>query len=563
MRRLAEGLVLILTLIAGGWIGSRYFFRLDLTSDKRYTLSKGTQKILRQLPQALYVTVYLAGEYPYPIERFRRAVETTLAELKAYAPKPIHYTFVNPAQNPQVLKRLKSLGVQPIPINVRVSQTETRRQYLYPLAVIQSGINEIWVDLIKGNLLPNGQIDLLGAERDLEHKFVAALRQLATYGTKPIVAFLRGHGEYDSGALALLRTELSRFYRVIDISARYGQELPPAKAFLPESLTRGLEGDGIAVLIVAGPDSSFTEREKYEIEQYLFRGGRILWLLDQQRINLSQGSSLSQLRELNLDDLFFRWGWRPGYDLVQDLSCGLIEVIRGYYNGPVWGAEKWPYYPIIYLFADHPIARGIDAVLLRYAGSVDTIAREGVRHTVLAVSSPLSRSVKGTQLLDINLFMKDPPKPESFRGKGYRPVAILSQGRFVSTFLDRAVPVDSFAPKAPRARFLPASALEGKMIYIADGEVGLPAEVQGRSADYLPLDNLAFLLNCVDYLAGEISLTEIRSRDVALHRLNPDVLRRYTLAIQLLNLGAPLLLMILIGLALHFGRRYRYRKSLL
>jgi ABC-2 type transport system permease protein len=91
------------------------------------------------------------------------------------------------------------------------------------------------------------------------------------------------------------------------------------------------------VLIVAGPDSAFTDREKYEIEQYLFRGGRILWLLDQQRINLSESSTLTQLRELNLDDLFFRWGWRPAYDLIQDLSCGFIEVIRGYYNGPLWG----------------------------------------------------------------------------------------------------------------------------------------------------------------------------------------------------------------------------------
>lgn len=561
MRQVVGRLVLFISLMAVGWLSSRYFFRLDLTSDKRYTLSKGTKKLLKQLPQAVYITVYLAGEYPYPVERFRKAVETTLSELKAYAPKPIHYTFVNPAKNPEVLKRFKSMGIQPIPINVRVSQTETRRQYLYPFAIVQSGIQEIWIDLFKGNLFPNGQIDLLGAERDLEHKFAAAFRQLATHGTKPIVAFLRGHGEYDSGALGLLRAELSRFYRVIDISVRYGQELPPAKAFLPESLAHNLKGDGIAVLIVAGPDSSFTEREKYEIEQYLLRGGRILWLVDHQRINLSEGSSLSQLRELNLDDLFFRWGWRPGYDLVQDLSCGVIEVIRGYYNGPIWGAEKWPYYPIIYLFANHPIGRGIDAILLRYAGSVDTLPREGVRHTILAVSSPLSRSVKGTQLLDVNLFMKDPPKPESFRGRGYRPVGVLSEGRFVSTFIERAIPVDSFAPNMPKARFLPASAIEGKMIYIADGELGLPAEVQGRLADYLPLDNLAFLLNCVDYLAGESSLTEVRSRDVALHRLNPDLLRRYTVAIQLLNLVAPLLVMVLIGLALHFGRRFRYRKA--
>jgi gliding-associated putative ABC transporter substrate-binding component GldG len=562
MRKAAETIGVLGLLIGLGWLGSRYFFRLDLTADKRYTLSSGTKKLLRQLPQAVYVTVYLAGDFPYPVERFRRAVETTLAELRAQSPKPFNYVFVNPSKNPQVLQLFKQRGVQPIPLNVRVSQTETRRQYIYPIATVQSGSADIWVDLVKGHVAPNGQIDLLEAEQDVEYKFAAALRQIITYGEKPIVAFLQGHGEYGAAQLALFRNELSKFYRLIEVRVREGQALPPAKAFLPESLALRLQGDGIAVLIVAGPDSAFTDREKYEIEQYLFRGGRILWLLDQQRINLSEGSTMSQIRELNLDDLFFRWGWRPGYDLIQDLSCGFIEVIRGYYNGPLWGAEKWPYYPIIYLFAPHPVARGVDALLLRYAGSVDTLSRPGLRHTILALSSPYSRSVKGTLLIDINLLAKNPPQPEQFKGKGFRPVAVLTEGRFQSIFQERDIPTDSFAPTPPTAKFLPASAVEGKVIWITDGEIALPAEVQGRAADYLPLDNLTFLLNCVDYLAGEISLTEVRSRKVELRRLNPELLRKHTILIQAVNLGGPLLLMILLGLSLYFWRRRRYQKSL-
>ncbi len=562
MKKFLQAAVFITLLIALGWLGNRYFIRLDLTTDKRYTLSQGTKKLLRQLPQAVYVTVYLSGEFPYPIERFRRAVETTLAEFRAQGPQPISYVFVNPSQNPQVIQLFKQKGIQPIPIHVRVSQTETRRQYMYPVASVQCGSAEIWVDLVKGNVSPNGQIDLLEAEQDVEYKFAAALRQIATYGEKPIIAFLQGHGEYGAGELTLFRNELARFYRLLEVRVREGQALAPARAFLPETLAQKLSGDGIAVLIVAGPDSAFTDREKYELEQYLLRGGRILWLLDQQRINLSESSTLTQLRELNLDDLFFRWGWRPGYDLVQDLSCGFIEVIRGYYNGPLWGAEKWPYYPLIYLFASHPTARGVDAVLLRYAGSVDTLPRSGLRHQILAVSSPLSRSVKGTLLLDLNLFSKNPPSPEQFRGKGFRPVAVLTEGRFQSIFQERDQPTDQYAPNPPTARFLPASGVESKVIWITDGEFALPAEVQGRAADYLPLDNLTFLLNCVDYLAGEISLTEVRSRKVEMRRLNPDLLRRYAFVIQVVNLGGPVLLMVLLGLSLYFWRRIRYRKPL-
>ncbi|MCX7979892.1 MAG: Gldg family protein [Bacteroidia bacterium] len=563
MRALLHFLVLLAAVVLVYLIGQRYFVRIDLTAEKRYTLSEGTKALLRRLPQAVYVTVYLEGEFPYPIQRYKRAIETLLAEMRAVAPKPFNYTFVNPSKSPEVLKSFKMRGVQPIPINVRVSQTETRRQYMYPVAVVQCGFQEIWIDLVKGNLYPTGEINLLEAEQEGEYKIAAALRQIAVYGEKPIIGILSGHGEYPLDQMPQLRAELERFYRVLPVRVKEGQALPPAKMFLPESLRQKLQGDGYAAILVIGPDSAFREREKYELEQYLLRGGRLLWLVDYHRINLTESSALTQLRELNLDDLFFRWGWRPGYDLVQDFSCGFIEVIRGYYNGPLWGAEKWLYYPVVYIFPPHPITRTVDAVLYRYAGSVDTLARPGVQHTILALSSPLSRSVKGTQLIDINLTLKNPPSPEAFKGKGFRPMAVLTEGIFESVFQDREPPTDSFAPKPPTARFLPRSGLPGKAILITDGELALPAEVQGRSADYVPLDNLTFLLNCVDYLAGEISLTQVRSRSVQIRRLNPEIVRAHATFIQAFNLGMPIVLMILFGLGLYFWRRNIYKRPLI
>ncbi|MCS7297418.1 MAG: Gldg family protein [Bacteroidia bacterium] len=544
-------------------VGEQYFFRIDLTQEKRYTLSSGTKTLLARLPQAVYVTVYLEGDFPYPIQRYRRAVETMLAEMRAIAPKPFNYTFVNPARHPDLLRLFKARGVQPIPIDVRVSQTETRRQYMYPIAVMRCGQQDIWIDLIKGHLRPTGEIDLLEAEQEIEYKLAAGLRQIAVYGEKPLLGMLTGHGEYTLDKMPQLRAELERFYRILPVSVKRGQALAPAKAYLPETLQKKLQGEGFAALLVIGPESTFTEREKYEIEQYLLRGGRVLWLLDHHRINLSEGSTLTFLRELNLDDLFFRWGWRPAYDLVQDLSCGYIEVVRGTYDGPIWGAEKWIYYPIVYLFPPHPITRTVDAVLYRYAGSVDTISREGVHHTILAMSSPLSRSVKGTQVIDLNLSVKNPPTPESFRGKGFRPMAVLSEGWFVSVFRDREPPTDEYAPLPPSARFLPASGLPGKVLWITDGELALPAEVQGRAADYVPLDNLTFILNCIDYLTGETTLTQVRSRSLQMRRLHPQILRSYSVLIQLLNLCLPLLLMTGFGIGLSLWRRHIYRRSLL
>ncbi|MCS6895613.1 MAG: Gldg family protein [Bacteroidia bacterium] len=562
MKNLLQLLILVAALILLYLLGGRYFLRVDLTEEKRYTLSEGTREILKRMPQSTYVTVYLEGDFPYPIQRYKRAVETMLAEMRAVAPKPFNYTFVNPSKNPQVLRLFKQHGIQPIPINVRVSQTETRRQYMYPVATIHAGQQDIWVDLVKGHFRPTGEIDLLEAEQEVEYKIAAALRQIATHGSKPILGFLSGHGEYSLSQMPQLEAELGKFYRLVPVRVREGQALAPAKAYLPETLQKKLSGDGFAAIVVIGPDSAFTEREKYELEQYLLRGGRLLWLLDHHRINLSEGSALVLLRELNLDDLFFRWGWRPGYDLVQDFSCGYIELIKGYYDGPVWGAEKWLYYPIVYIFPAHPVTRTVDAVLYRYAGSVDTISRPGIKHTILALSSPISRSVKGTQMIDINLTVKNPPNPETFKGKGFRPMAVLSEGRFTSVFVDREPPTDAYAPNPPTARFLPESGLPGKAIFITDGEFALPSEVQGRAADYTPLDNLTFLLNCIDYLTGETTLTQVRSRSVQLRRLNPDIVRRNPLLIQAFNLGLPVVVMVVFGVGLYLWRRHKYRRSL-
>ncbi|MCS7188192.1 MAG: Gldg family protein [Bacteroidia bacterium] len=561
--RASVQVILILGLSVLAYLGGQlYFFRIDLTEDKRYTLSEGTRSLLQHLPQATYITVYLEGDFPYPIQRYKRAIETLLAEMRAISPKPLNFTFVNPAKHPDVIKLFKQRGVQPIPINVRVSQTETRRQYMYPIAVVQCGQQDIWVDLVKGNLRSTGEIDLLEAEQEVEYKIAAALRQITVYGEKPILGLLTRHGEYSLEQMPQLKAELERYYRLLPVSLREGQAIAPAKAYLPDSLRRRLVGEGFAAIIVIGPDSAFTEREKYELEQYLLRGGRILWLLDYHRINLTEGSALTQLRELNIDDLFFRWGWRPAYDLVQDLSCGHIEVIRGYYHGPLWGAEKWLYYPVVYIFPSHPITRTVDAVMYRYASSLDTIFRAGLRHTILAVTSPFSRSVKGTQLIDINLTLKNPPAPEAFKGKGFRPVAVLTEGYFESVFQDREPPTDNYAPKPPTARYLPRSGLVGKAIWITDGEFALPAEVQGRFADYVPLDNLTFILNCIDYLTGEIALTQVRSRSIQLRRLDPAFVRAHALSIQVFNLGLPIFLMIGVGVGFYFWRKHRYAKPL-
>ncbi|MGQ9863267.1 MAG: Gldg family protein [Bacteroidia bacterium] len=549
--------VISLFLVAANVAGQEFFWRWDITPDKRYTLSKATRSLLGALSQPLRVIVYLKGDFPYPIERLRRSVEAFLQEARAYSGAGLDYTFIGPSGNKPLLEKFQKLGLEPIPVNVRVSQTETRRQYIFPYAEVQMGNQSLWIDLTRGSVTPTGQINLLEAEAELEYKWASALRQLITYHDKPILAFLEGNQEYPKSFLRPWIAELEKFYRVISVRLKDGQSLAPSKSVLPDTLKK-LPGEGISVLVIVGPDTAFTEREKYELEQYLLRGGRILWLIDAQRINLSQNTTLTQLRNLNVDDLLFRWGIRLNYDLVQDVSCGTIEVIKGFYNGPIWGAEKWMYFPIAYLYASHPVTRGVDATLWRYASSVDTLPRKRIRHTPLVWSSPLSRSIKGTQVIDLNLALSEPPPIEAFKGKGYRLLGVLSEGYFTSLYEDMPAPTDRFAPQPPTARFLPRSAIEGKVIVFSDAELALPLQVQGQYGEYLPLDNLTLLSNAIDYLAGSTVLTQVKTRKIAVYRLSKAKVQPYVGWIQAVNLVLPTILMGVMGMVGQILRRRRY-----
>ncbi|MCZ2355353.1 MAG: gliding motility-associated ABC transporter substrate-binding protein GldG [Bacteroidia bacterium] len=541
--------LIVAILITLNLISSGFFYRWDLTAERRYSISQVSQQTADSLESVLTVKVYLEGDFPAPLKRFADAVRTTLIELKVYAGSNLQYKFINPGKNPDLMKLFNEHGISPLPVNVRTSEMESSRQYVFPVAVVSYQGKDEYVDLIKGSSFPNGQVDLIRAEQDIEYKLVSAIKRLMT--TEPrIVGLLRGQREFNRNVMAEWIQEMSQFYTILDVRADSGQSIAPSKRFLPDTIAQKLAGRGVDVLVVAQPDTAFSERTKYEIDQYLMRGGRILWIVDQEKVDVSNGPSLSIMRQLNLDDLFFKYGFKINYDLVQDVSCGRLDVIRGFNDGPVWSSEKWLYYPAVYNLPDHPINRNIDGLLLRYVSTIDTIPRNGVKFTPFVFTSAYSRTLNGNVMIDLNKELTNPPPVEVFRYKGNKVVGLQLDGKFESLFAGRTPPVDTKAPNPPTAKFIAQNIFPTEMLVVSDGQIALPEDYRGRPGT-MPLDNKTFLMNCLDLLMGNQAITQIRAKEVSIKQLHKETVVQNKILIQLLNVLFPVILILLFGIARH------------
>ncbi len=566
--KLVRLVILIILLVFLNLLFSNYFVRVDLTAEKRYSLSDLSKKLIKSLDRPLSIQVYLAGDLPVPIKRFKMSVENLLHEMHSYSPKYFQYQFIDPTDNKELVELFKKYKITPLPVRVRTSETEEVQKFIYPVAFIYYEDNVIPINLIEGSVDLSGRINFIQAEQNLEYLIIAPIYRLLSKN-KLIVAFLTGHNEPSLEQLTPIVSELQNRYDVINYTVKYGDAIPNSIRFYPDSLQRKIKQTlkdttkrGIDVLVIANPDSAFSEREKYEIDQFIMRGGRVLWILDQVNVNLQNGPTLVELKELNLDDLFFKYGFKVNYDIVQDLVSGKIDLIRSFRHGPMWSSEKWIYFPLITRFENHPVTRNIEAVLLRYASTIDTMKRKNVSFKPIMRSSELSRSLEGSVYIDLNKDILNPPPPQILRGKGRKLLGVEVAGKFNSAFIRRKVPTDSFATKIPSVPTITKSVIPTKMIVYSDGDLVLPMKVRGKTANYLPLDNKNLIINTIDYLAGDEALTKIRAKEIKIRNLDINKIRKYITLIRIINIGLPLLIIILTGIIYNYIRRKKYAKTL-
>ena len=544
-------------------LGQQFHFRVDLTREGRYSLSPLTERMLDTLRHPLSVKVYLGGEDVSPeVARFRESVRTFLEELRVQATEPLDYTFEDPGGNTDLQQQLARNGVPPIQEIQANNNTSTSMRLVFPAAVVNYNGRTEYIDLLKGERYSfNGKPNYLFAEQQLEYKFASALNRLLDPKRK-VVGFLQGHREIPPLQVREWLEDLRKFYDLTPVYTYDGKAIPPPKSTLPAEVASQIKGEGVEVLIALAPDSAFTEREKYEIDQFVMRGGRLLILLDQQQLDrqslVEKGKTLTTLRNLNLDDQFAKWGFRVNYNLIQDIACDKLYLVSGRdeQGRPRFEALPWVYYPRLMVFPQHPITQNLDAVMLRYAATIDTLALPGLRFTPLLRTSPNTRMLTGNVLIDLETFFRNPPPPEAF-DKGSQTAGLLVEGPLQSAFVGRKAPTDDRAPEPPSTRFTPRTVRDARIIVLADGDIPLSHRMPYREAA-IPYDNKTLLMNCVDYLAGDQAMNEIRAKDVRLRKLNLAVVDRLGSRLQALNVLLPVLL-VLLGGALRFAwRRRRY-----
>ena len=561
-------ILIFLFLILVNILGFYFYRRIDLTEDKRFTLSPYTRQILHKLDGHVKIVVYLDGKnLPIEFKRFRLSIRELLDEMKLYKGKSFEYKFVNPtdeaaskAQRSKLYAELGRLGLMPLQYE-EMSRGESKKLLIFPDAKIVYTYHqgdslvrrETGVVLLNKdpNFEPTSQENINNSVQSLEYKFVNEFVKLLPHKTKT-VAFIEGHGELPVIFVVDFERALSNYYNVQRgrIGGKYGIL------------------DGFDAVVIAKPTKKFSKADKFVLDQYLMKGGRILWLVD--GVNVDMDSILvydkafafpAFTEQLDIDDMLFKYGVRINSDLLQDLYCSQIRLVaQGPNSQEQYQSFRWLYFPILVTHNNHVINKYIDFIHTVFISSIDTIGkRPGLKRTVLLTTSPYTRDIKINFPYEILLSEVNLEPNKRLFNRHDVPVAVLLEGRFNSLFAGRIV-----TDLLPPGEKLLKRSKPTKMIVVADGDI-VRNEVTSQGK-VMPLGfdrysgmtfagNKEFLVNAVNYLCGDEGLMKLRGRQFKLRVLDQKKLTSHYTLWQVVNLSVPLLLVLLIFFAFRYVRK--------
>ncbi|NVO03165.1 MAG: gliding motility-associated ABC transporter substrate-binding protein GldG, partial [Bacteroidetes bacterium] len=500
-------LLALLILFLLNLIGYSVFTRFDLTSEKRYSLSDATKKGLKELKDIVYFNVYLEGEFPAGFKRLRNETREMLNQFRAYSDN-IHYEFINPSEGndkkktKELYQQLVEKGLEPTNLQVKAAEG-TKQQIIFPGAIVSYRGKELPLQLLMSQMGTPPEAILNNSIQSLEYNISNVIRKL-TVVVKPKLAFLEGHGELNNYDLADVSSTLADYYEVKRV--RINHQLNAL--------------NGLKVLVIAKPDSVFDEKDKFIIDQYVMKGGKVLWLIDP--INASMDSlqksaeTTGVTNQINLDDQLFKYGVRLNPNLIMDLNALAIPIVTGKMgNQPQQNFIPWPFFPLLSPTIKHPIINNLNSVKTEFISTMDTIGQKNIKKTILLTSSKYSRIANTPIAINLNMLRKDPD--ERMYTKSYLPVAVLLEGKFESVFKNR-IPPEIYEDKS--IGFKEVCAKDNKMIVISDGDI-IRNQLQMSNGNLYPLPlgfdrytkqqfgNKDFILNCIDYLSDESGLISV------------------------------------------------------
>ncbi|MEG2573475.1 MAG: gliding motility-associated ABC transporter substrate-binding protein GldG [Bacteroides sp.] len=528
-------------------VSSQLSLRLDLTADNRYTLSPQSKQLMGKLEKPLEVITYLNGELNPSFDLLRTAGIDMLTELSGYTRKGITVKEINPsiALNEEARQqnyiRMGEHGMKGISVNERDREGKLSSKVVFPwMQLIYDG-DTIAIELLKKNNSASPHKVLNTSISELEYTLMEGVHLLCNKESYRI-AFIEGHNELTE-PYTYASTELLSKYYSVDRGEINGNpdELTPYK-----------------VLIIASPRSEFSETDKFCIDQYVMQGGSVLWLLDGIKISQTEfdasGESATLKNEVNINDLLFTYGVRINPVTVQDMNCTPIRVassIKG--AADAYTILPWYFSPLLETSDTHSITRNLSPLKSELVSTLSLVGDETIKKTILLTTSAHAHTLPVPE--KISLRYVEMPADETYFNEYKLPVAALLEGNFPSAFRHRLLPKGAQEPIKGRLQ----SSIPSRMIVIASGSVikndwrGQGSTSQALPLGYEPisgeqLGNADFIVNAVNYLAGNEQWLNLRSRNHSLRLLDKQSITTDMLKWQLINVLAPLFFLLLIGI---------------
>jgi ABC-2 type transport system permease protein len=539
--------IIILNLLA-----SEFFFRLDLTEDKRYSISPVTKGMLLNLQDEVVVEVYLEGDFPAGFKRLQQSVKETLDEFRIYAGGNVYYEFIDPnaitdeKERNAFIQKLARKGIQPTNLRATEDGKQVERLVFPGATVIYKGKESV-VNLLKGNLAASPDERLNQSVEGLEYELATAIRKLA-FPNKKIIGYITGQGQLAPQHVTDLLGSLQEYYRVAlgDLS-----EIPTL--------------EGLDLIIVAKPTRSFSEAEKFKIDQFIMKGGKAAFFIDAVDASLDSlgtGGTFAMPYSLNIDDMLFRYGVRINSTLIMDLNSGFIPLVTGYSGErPQTEMVNWRFYPLLNNFSNHPITRNLDAVYSKFISTIDTVKAAGVTKIPLVLTSPYSRILQAPVPLTLEETRME-VRPEQYQA-GPQVVGYLLEGQFGSLFRNRR------PPEGVEASVIKEKSLPTKLVVFSDGDL-IRNDINTRTGQAYELgfdrfNNITFAnkdlaLNTIHYLLDGEGLINVRSKEIKLRPLDRVRIKDEKTFWQLLNLVVPIALLALFGIIRYYLRKRKYEK---
>ena len=570
MNRHQNIFIIFIIIISVNVISNFFSFEIDLTEDKKYTLSDNSKKILSQVDDILTIKVYLEGELPTGFQMLSSSINDFLINCKNENSQ-IQFEFINPNDNneskkQEIFTQLQSQGLFPTDLTIKKT-SETSRKIIFPGAIMYFKEKRESVNLLENNFSLSPQENINNSIENVEFHLISTINKILN-NRKDNIAFLKGNGE-------LLSTQTFDITNSVNndnnnLNYYYNVEEFDLKKFEFDSINNqpdiSLQLKNLnryKVIIIAKPTIPFNKLDKFLIDQYIMNGGKLLLLIDGvnasiDSINNQNGYFIAKKNDLNLDDQLFKYGVRINSDLVQDLRSTEIPIVTGYSNNrPIQELFKWPYYPLISSKSNHPITNNLDGIKSDFISSIDTL-KNNIKKTILLESSNNSRLVQSPSKVSLGI-IENPPPAESYNKENI-PLAVLLTGKFTSVFKNRIV------PKNNEINFK-SSSDSTSIIIVSDGD--LIANEVSSSGNAFPLGydkfinytfdgNKKFIINAVQYLNDQNGLIKLRSKNIKLRLLNNDIISNYRMLITIINLILPILIFLFLIFIINQKNKLKY-----